>query len=207
MSTFTRIITYSILIGTCYTLAMGLKFGLLAGLALGTALGLHLDRLGKGKADSKRFILLISALRSIGLSAAVLSTGHPKAALVVAILVLIASMLLPVFNVSPALILENNRRPSFNWTKLGLALGFGAIALVADFIVIYLGLASSQNLHIMLRVSCTVVMATLITATISPMIEWYADNVEAKVLGYIGAVMFIIGFFIQALPSLIVLLN
>lgn len=207
LSTFTRVVTYSLIIGLAYGLSMGVRFGLLAGIGLGAALGLHLDRIGRGQKDTRLFKLFLASLRAGGLGGAVLTLGHPFAALAVAGMVFTGSLVLPVFNISPALLIESSKRPSINRKKIGLALAFGSMAAFADLILIGCGYNSGPLILLLLRLSCTVVMVTLFVATISPVIEWFADHVQPRVLGYVGAIMFIIGFVIQAMPSLVVLLN
>lgn len=207
LSTFTRAVTYSLIMSFSYGLTMGMRFGILAGVGLGTALGLHLERIGRGKKDTPLFMLMIALIRAVGLGAAVWTTGHPVAALVVSAVAFFGSILLPIFNISPALLVETGKRPSFNKKKLGLSLFFGCMVLLVDFLLVQLGLAGAQNYSVAFRISFTVVMVTLFVGTISPVIEWYADHVEPRFLGYVGAIMFIIGFFIQSLPSLLVVIE
>ncbi len=207
LSTFTRIVTYSLIIGLAYGLSLGLRVGLLAGLGLGIPIGLQLDRLGRDQKDTPLFLTFISIVRGMGLGAAVWSLGFAKAAIVVFIVVFTASMVLPQFKISPALLVESGRRPSFNRKKLLLAVSFALLAAFIDLICIALGMAQGHTLNVFLRGTFTVVMATVLVSTISPVIEWYADHVEPRRLGYLGAILFIIGFLIQSLPSLFVVLK
>ena len=57
------------------------------------------------------------------------------------------------------------------------------------------------------RCAFVVTLGTVFVSTFSPSIEWYADNVPDKRMGYIGAILFLIGFAIQSIPSLLVLLG
>ncbi|MBX9724870.1 MAG: hypothetical protein K2X81_25925, partial [Candidatus Obscuribacterales bacterium] len=157
--------------------------------------------------DTPLFLMIIALIRGLGLGAAVWSLGFLKAAFVVFLVVSIASMVLPQFKISPALLIESGRRPSFNRKKLLLAVIFALLATFIDLICIGLGIAQGHTLNMFLRATFTVVMATVLVSTISPVIEWYADHVEPRRLGYMGAILFIIGFFIQSLPSLIVVLK
>lgn len=208
LSTFTRVFTYSLLIGIVYSLTMGLKFGLVTGLALGTAIGLHLDRLGRGVKDTPLFMFSISMLRGVGLGLAVCTTGRPFVALAVGLVVFSASMILPKFNITPELIRSTDNKPHISKENLILTLVFLGLALLCDAIFLFLGFGNSQHaVQQMTRLTLTVAMASFFVSFVSPVIEWYADHVEPKVLGYFGAVLFIIGFFIQSLPSLIVVLT
>lgn len=208
LSTFTRIITYSLLISTIYSVTMGLRFGLMAGLSFGAAIGLHLDRLGRGIKDTPRFLLSISALRAFGLGLAVLTIGHPFAAGVTATVVFLASMFLPAMKISPEMLLEpGSKRPSISKKKLMLTMLFGCLALFCDFLCIAVGINSKFAIQEMARMTLSVILTIFFVSLVCPMIEWYADNAEPKVLGYLGAILFIIGFFIQSLPSLLIVLK
>ena len=208
LSTFTRMFTYSVLSVLFYGLAMGLRFGLIVGVSIGSCLGLHLERLGKDKKDTLPFLFGISLVRACGLGSAVYLDGHPIVATVAAVVVFAASMLLPYFHLGPAMLIEkNSKKPSLNKQKVGFAVLLGVIVACTDLICVQFAGLSKEDLSHMVRLSSTVIMATLIVSTISPTIEWYADNVEPKVLGYLGTILFIVGFMLQAFPSLITVLS
>jgi hypothetical protein len=57
------------------------------------------------------------------------------------------------------------------------------------------------------KVAVTVSILTILLGALSPVIEWYADRLPLKTIGHVGAVLFIVGFFLQAIPNLIVLLD
>ena len=52
----------------------------------------------------------------------------------------------------------------------------------------------------------TVSFATVVVTTLIPVIEWYADNIQPKMLGYFGTILFLLGFILQAIPSICVLI-
>lgn len=208
LSTFTRMFTYSCLGVLFYGSAMGLRFGLIVGTCIGSCLGLHLERLGKDKKDTPLFMLSISIVRAAGLGYAVYLEGHPIVATVGSMVVFCASMLLPALNLGPAMLIDkSNKRPSLNKQKVGFAVLLGIIVAFTDLICLQFAGVAKQDLTHMVRLSATVVMATLIISAISPTIEWYADNVEPKVLGYLGTILFIVGFMLQAFPSLLTVLS
>lgn len=207
LSTFTRVFTYSVMGVFLYGLTMGLRFGLIVGVSLGGCLGLHLDRLGRDKPDTKSFLVLLGLTRAFGLSAAVWLEGHPLLAVVAFVVVFILSMLLPLLKLGPAMLIESTNRPTINRKKVGFSILLGVLVLCTDLICVSIGGLTQYEVSRIFRLSLTVVMATLIIATISPMIEWYADHVEPKVLGYLGTILFILGFLMQAFPSLVTVLS
>ena len=208
LSTFTRIFTYSLLITTIYSTTMGLRFGLLAGLSFGAAVGLHLDRLGRGVKDTPMFLFSIGITRALGLGLALLTIGRPLAAGIAATIVFFASMFLPALKISPELLLEaGSKKPSFNKKKLALTLFFAGLAIFCDLICLLIGIDNKYAVQEMAKLTFTITVTVFFVSLVSPTIEWYADNVEPRVLGYLGAILFIIGFFIQSLPSLLVVLK
>ena len=48
--------------------------------------------------------------------------------------------------------------------------------------------------------------SVLVVSSLSPMIEYMADNLPDRTYGYVGVFLFMMGFVIQAIPSLLVLL-
>lgn len=208
LSTFTRMFTYSVLAVFFYGIAMGLRFGLIVGTCIGSCLGLHLERLGKDKKDTFWFLFSISLVRALGMGFAIYLEGHPLVAIVGSTMVFAASMLLPYFKLGPGMLLEkSNKRPSINKQKVAFAVLLGLIVAFTDFICVQVANVSKADISHMVRLSSAVVMATLIISTISPTIEWYADNVEPKVLGYLGTILFIIGFLLQSFPALVTVLS
>lgn len=206
LSTFTRVFTYSVLGTLFYSISMGLRFGLIVGLALGSSLGLHLDRLQRGKKDTFLFMVSVSLVRACGLSLAVSLENHPLFALIGFFVIFCTSMLLPKF-IGPAMLIEASNKPTLNRKKIGFALLLGVIVTFADVLCVSVGGVPKEGVATMVKLSTTVVLATLMIAIISPSIEWYADNVEPKKLGYLGTVLFILGFLLQALPSLVTVLQ
>ncbi|MBX9570203.1 MAG: hypothetical protein K2X77_14995 [Candidatus Obscuribacterales bacterium] len=208
LSTFTRMFTYSCLSVLFYGLAMGLRFGLIVGISIGSCLGLHLERLGKDKKDTPLFMFSISLVRAVALGSAVYLEGHPIVATIGGCVVFAASMLLPFFKLGPAMLIEkSSKKPSLNKKKVGFAVLLGALVACTDILCVQFANVTKQDMSHMVRLSATVVMATLIISAISPTIEWYADNVEPKVLGYLGTILFIVGFMLQAFPSLVTVLS
>jgi hypothetical protein len=202
-----RIVNYGILIGCVYTIVLGLRFGIIAGIGMGTAMGLQLANAAQGKPETQRLITSLAVLRSltIGLaSSMLLPIPH---AIILGLFVLGSGLILPMFGLSPGRLYSAGAKPSFTKEKLLfailltgiLALGFGTAALLFGGEPAFLRLA--------LKVAVTVIILTLLVGSLSPMIEWYADQLPLRTIGHVGAVLFIIGFFLQAVPNLIVLLD
>lgn len=207
LSTLTRCVTYTLILVLSISTTMGLKFGLLAGAGLGIALGLHLERIGRGQNETKRFLFSLALIRSIGLF---LAAWYEKLAFVAFGLVPVvfaAAFLLPRLKLTPAFFYEVGKKPSFSYRKLCLSLVLGGLAASVGFIAAFLQHDLGHMGERVLRLSLTIAMATGLTSSLIPLIEWYADNLPGRTMGYIGATLFVLGFMMQSVPSLAVLVK
>jgi len=202
-----RMVNYSILIGCIYSLVLGLRFGIIAGIGMGTAMAIQLASAAKGNVESQKMIMGLAILRSLTIGTAasmVVPLGH---ACVFGLFVLGAGFILPWLGFSPGRLYVAGEKPTFTKDKLIfalmltviLSLGFGTVGLIFGGEPAFLRLA--------LKVAVTVALLTTVLGAVSPVIEWYADRLPLKTIGHVGAVLFIIGFFLQAVPNLIVLLD
>jgi hypothetical protein len=206
LSKITRIVTYSVLAVFFYSFAFNLKFALICGIGLGSIFGLQLDWIGAGKTVSQRMMVALSFARMVIVTVGLSLLVPLVVACIVGAGVFVGSAFSQRLKVSPEYWYEASRKPSFNIRRLGIGLimGCGMAALV------YLGetMCGDKNGSAMAwHLGLTVGVGTAMIASVSPFVEWYADNVPPKAMGYIGAVMFMIGFFIQSIPSLFVLLG
>jgi hypothetical protein len=206
----TRIANYSVIETLILLLLMGPKFALVAGIGMGGAVGWHIDRIAHSKPDTLLFLACLGLLRAIAVSSALCIVGHQHFAVFVFFLLIVISIVLPRFNVSPAAFYEVGVRPQLKKEQLIIAVLFGAIAGGAALMGSYIS-AGGNTHHIefafagqlALAISC----AILAVSSLSPMIEYVADNLPDRFFGYLGVAMFRTGFVIQAIPSLVVLLD
>lgn len=206
LSKLTRLATYSLMAFLMYLPAVNLKFALICGLGMGSLFGLHLDLLGAGKKPGLRFHIGIALSRMVILYFAVGVLFSQITACFMAVGGLIGSLASVRFKFSPDYWYEASRKPEFKISRLlpGLILGLLVFSLC------YVGeMLSGDKLALArsLRMGLVIGLGTSLIANLSPFVEWYADNLPPKRMGYIGACMFVLGFFIQALPSLMVLLG
>lgn len=207
LSTLTRVVTYSLMMVILLSLPMGLKFGLPAGIGLGIALGLHLERIGRGQKETAKFLFAVGLLRATGIYLAALWDGSPGLAACAFPLVLVASIILPKLKLSPAYFYEAGKKPSFGWRKFLLACVMGIMAAGAGVVTAFLQHDSSHIVMLVLKPALTLSMAMMVITTVTPLIEWYADNIPGKTMGYLGTTLFVVGFAVQAIPSLVTVLR
>lgn len=205
LNTLFRVVNYSVLMILAFIFVLGPKFAILAGIGLGTAFGLHLERLGRGLPENFLFLLGLGLCRAIGLGLAIYASGLPGLAIVVATLALVASVILPRFKISPANIYKADGKPQVNKKQLVLALVLCGLALLAGLVGSAFG--GEQTLQFGLKMGFTFGFAVLVVSSLSPMVEWWADSLPPRTFGFFGCILFMLGFAIQAIPSLVVVFD
>lgn len=206
LSKVTRIVTYGLLSTLIYSLAFNFRFALICGIGLGAIFGWHLDTIGAGKTIGRKMILVTALLRMLILGFGLMTVLQPMAAWLVGSGGLIGSLFVQKLHVSPEYWYEASRKPTFNIRRIGIGVLLGCVMTV----LVYTGetiCGAPDKLGMSLHFGLTAGIGTGLIASLSPFVEWYADNLPPRNLGYFGAVMFMIGFCIQSVPSLCVLLG
>lgn len=201
-----RIVNYSIIITLIFSLMFGIYFGIIAGIGMGTAIGLQLAHAAQGKPETLRSLTLFATIRSLSIGVATCLIAPPLVALVMGAATFGTGFLLPKIGLSPAQLFSANKRPTFSRQKLLFSLVLTGInASVVGITAFALG--GHSFLMLAVKVAVTIALMTTIIGVISPVVEWYADRLPLRTIGHVGAILFIIGFFLQAIPNLIVLLD
>lgn len=204
LNTFFRLVNYSLLAVLIFCISLGPKFALPAGLGIGCAFGLHLENASRSKPDSFSFLIKLGLIRAVGIGLGVWVNGFTKMAWIMAAFVMLISLVLPRMGISPAAVYQSEKKPQLKKKQLIIAAVLGGIAMITAFIgAAFTG--QSEMFQFAVRMGLTFACTTLIITTLSPIIEWYADNLPPKTFGFIGAILFVIGFSIQALPSVAVM--
>ncbi|MDX2104981.1 MAG: hypothetical protein SFY67_01135 [Candidatus Melainabacteria bacterium] len=204
LNTFFRLVNYSLLAVLIFCISLGPKFALPAGIGIGCAFGLHLENASRSNKDSFLFLLKLGLIRALGIGTGVWVNGFPKMAWLMAVIVIVMSLVLPRMGISPALVYQSEKKPQLKKQQLLIACVLGGVAMITAFIgAAFTG--QSMVFQFAIRMGLTFACTTLIVTTLSPIIEWYADNLPPKTFGFIGAILFVVGFSIQALPSVAVM--
>lgn len=204
LNTFFRLVNYSVLAVLIFCISLGPKFALPAGIGIGCAFGLHLENASRANKDSFLFLLKLGLIRAVGIGTGVWINGFPKMAWLMAAIVIVMSLLLPRMGISPAVVYQSEKKPQLKKKQLLIAGVLGGVAMITALIgAAFTG--QSMVFQFAIRMGLTFACTTLIVTTLSPIIEWYADNLPPKTFGFIGAILFVVGFSIQALPSVAVM--
>ena len=201
LARLTKIVNYSVLLVLLFLTTMGFKFALIVGIAFGTALGLHFDRAGKNIPDTTRFLLLTALLRGIAMGIAVWLKENHILGVVMGALVFGMSMLLPRFKVSPVTLYQSGKKPQLGWKQVAIAGTLMTVAVASGLFGASIAHGDARTIGFVLKFGLTFGFAIFVTSIVSPLIEWYSDNLPPQSFGTAGVALFIIGFVIQAIPS------
>lgn len=207
LARLTKVVNYSVLITLIFLFPLGFRFAVVVGFAFGTALGLHFDRAGRGIPDTNKFLLGTGLLRGAAITTALWPAVSSALAIIMGILVMCMSYILPKFKISPALVYQSGKKPQLHWKQLLLAVLIGGVALASGLFGATITHSDHKTIFSVLKFSATFAMMVLLVTSVSPLIEWYSDNLPPKTFGTAGVILFITGFLIQALPSLVTILQ
>ena len=206
LSQLTRIVNYSLLFFIIFLFGWNLKLALIGGIGLGTATAFHMRRIGHDEKETPLFLFLIALLRGVTLFLAISCVMSRIAAVVAGSGLFLISFLLPLFNMSPKIWYQPGIKPTFNKKKIVFSFIAGLIIAALISSGEFLG-GDKQAFYGTLRTSLVVTFGVMIITVFAPTIEWWADNVPDKRMGYIGVILFLSGFAVQSIPSMITLLS
>jgi hypothetical protein len=196
----TRAVTYSIVFGVGYGLGLGLFFGLAAGIATGITLSIEFNRAARGLDHYSLFWEgVFSAIRGLGFAAGLYRTLGIQFAIAFAILVTLGQVVGYFRGLRPSTDYAANRRPRISrrqfWGTVVRTVGYTATALICSVLVHHVDHAWSFAL----RVGLVTGIVTGTGITVTPFIEYYADNLPERRLGAFGIGLILCGFAMQSL--------
>jgi hypothetical protein len=196
----TRAVTYSIVFGVGYALGLGLFFGLTAGLATGITISIEFNRAARGLPHySLPGEALCSAIRAFGVGLGLYPIVGRGFAIGFAILITLGQIVAYARGMRPALDYAPARRPRITRRQfvgtIVRTVGYTAAALICSTFIHHL-----QNpWSFAIRVGLVTGIVTGIGITVTPYIEYYADNLPERRLGVFGIGLILCGFALQSL--------
>ncbi len=196
----TRAVTYSVVFGIGYGLGLGLFFGLCAGLVTGITLSIEFNRAARGLPHySLPWEAFFSAIRGFGVALGLYRIVGLGFAVAFAILLTLGQIVAYMRGMRPALDYAPARRPRITRRQfvgtIIRTVGYTASALVCGIFIQHL-----QNpWAFAVRVGLVTGIVTGIGITVTPFIEYYADNLPERRLGAYGIGLILCGFALQSL--------
>jgi hypothetical protein len=195
----TRAVTYSIVFGIGYGLGLGPFFGLCAGIASGITLSIEFNRAARGLDHyALPWEALFSAIRGFGVGVGLYRIVGSGFATAFAILITVGQILAYLRGMRPALDYTSSLRPRLTrrlfWGTVVRTFGYTATALVCSVFIHHLDHAWSFAI----RVGLVTGIVTGVGITVTPFIEYYADNLPERRLGVFGIGLILCGFALQS---------
>ena len=196
----TRAVTYSVVFGIGYGLGLGLFFGLASGIATGVTLSIEFSRAARGLDHySLRWEGLFSAIRAFAFGAGLYRILGFRFAIAFAILVTVGQVFAYSHGMRPAMDYAASRRPRLTrrqlWGMVNRTVGYTVTALICSAFIHHVDHAWSFAI----RVGLVTGIVTGVGTTVTPYIEYYADNLPERRLGVFGIGLILCGFALQSL--------
>jgi len=196
----TRAVTYSVVFGIGYGLGLGPFFGLASGIATGITLAIEFSRAARGLDHySLLWEGLFSAIRGLGFGAGlyrILGFGFATA---FAVLITIGQIFAYSRGMRPALDYSAARRPRLSrrqlWGTVIRTVGYMVTALICSAFIHHV----DHAWLFAIRVGLVTGIVTGVGGSITPYIEYYADNLPERRLGAFGIGLIFFGFALQSL--------
>jgi hypothetical protein len=195
----TRAVTYSIIFGLGYGFGLGLMFGIAGGIATGITVSVESNRAARGLEHySLPWEALFSAIRSAGFAVGLYRMLGLRFAIAFATLTTVGQVVAYSRGMRPTTDYSIGLRPRysprlFRGTVIR-TIGYIATALVCSSLVHHV----DHPWAFALRVGLVTGLVTGIGMTVTPYIEYYADNLPERRLGIFGIVLILCGFGLQS---------
>jgi hypothetical protein len=196
----TRAVTYSVVFGIGYGLGLGPFFGLASGIATGITLAIEFSRAARGLDHySLLWEGLFSAIRGFGFGAGLYRILGFGFAIAFAVLITIGQIFAYSRGMRPALDYSALRRPRLSrrqlWGTVIRTVGYMVTALICSAFIHHV----DHAWLFAIRVGLVTGIVTGVGGSITPYIEYYADNLPERRLGAFGIGLIFFGFALQSL--------
>ena len=195
----TRAVTYSVIFGVGYGLGLGLIFGVAAGVTSGITLAIEFNRAARGlRHYSLPWEVLFSAIRGrrfrcwtlpCGRSSICGGVRHPRHP---------GQSVAYLRGMRPAIDYAAHRRPRITrrqfWGTVVRTIGNLTAALICSSLVHHL----DHPWLFAIRLGLVAGLVTGIGITVTPFIEYFADNLPQRYLGAFGILLILCGFTLQS---------
>jgi hypothetical protein len=196
----TRAVTYSVVFGIGYGLGLGLFFGIASVIASGTTLSIEFNRAARGLDHySLPWEGLFSAIRGVAFGAGLYRILGFGFAMAFAILITAGQVLAYSRGMRPATDYSASRRPRFSRRQsVGTVIrtvGYIATALMCSAFIHHV----DHPWAFAIRVGLVTGIVTGVGGTLTPYVEYYADNLPERRMGVFGIGLILCGFALQSL--------
>lgn len=204
----TRAVTYSVVFGIGYGLGLGLFFGVVAGLATGVTVAIELTRMARSQDHYSLFWeSVFSATRGLAFCAGLYGLVGFRFAAAFGTLIALGQIVAYTRGIRPSLDYGPRRRPRLSKRQFTAAVvrtvGAIATALACSAFVQHL----DHPWQFALRVGIVIGIVTALGTGLGPFIEYFSENMPARIMGAFGIGLIFVGFSLQSLQYWLVVLD
>lgn len=194
----TRAVTYSIIFGVGYGVGLGAFFGLVSGVAIGITFAIELNRVSTGREHHSLFSdALFASIRSVGVATGLYPLVGAEFAILFALFNALGQLLAYSRGVRPGMDYTAARHAHLSrrqiYSTLIRTVGYFLTALLCGAVVHH------ENLAFDIRVGIVTGIVTGIGQTVTPYIEYYANNIPERIMGVVGIGLILCGFALQSM--------
>jgi hypothetical protein len=208
LRTLTRSVTYGLFFGLGVVVPLGFFFALVIALVMGITLGIEFSQASRGQMQpGRRLIVTCSLIRGAGLGVGSGVLIGRDFGLLFGLLSFCGQLFAYRVGFGPTTGYTADRRPRFNPTRLlgvlNRTVGYALAGLVCGAVTHN----GRQALGFSVAIGLTFGAASAVLAAVVPFVEWWADNLQERRLGALGAGLVVTGFVLQSVQYWAVLLN
>jgi len=204
----TRAVTYSVVFGIGYGFGLGLIFGVASGAATGITVAIELSRVAR-RQDHYPLLWegVFSAIRGLAFGAGLYVLVGLRFGAAFALLATLGQIFAYSQGIRPGFDYGASRRPHLTRRQLLAAVvrtaGYMTTALVCSALVQHL----EHPWILALRVGIVTGIVTAIGNALGPFIEYFSENLPARIMGAFGIGLIFVGFTLQSFQYWLVVLD
>jgi hypothetical protein len=204
----TRAVTYSIVFGIGYGLGLGWIFGIASGAATGITVAIELARTARSQRHFSLFWEgVFSAIRGFAFAAGLYRATGFRFAVAFGILITLGQIIAYSRGIRPGFDSSPGRRPRLTrlqfWAAVVRTVGYIATGLICSAFVQHL----EHPWLFALRVGVVTGVVTAIGNALGPFIEYFAENLPARIMGAFGIGLIFVGFSLQSFQYWLVVMD
>jgi len=211
LSLVTRIATYSLIFSVCYGLALGPVFGIISGLGLGIILALEFHRVSYHqrlyKSSPLRQAPQFAIARGLVFGIAASVAFGLEFGTLFGVMCALGLYALSRMGMNPTHDYIAQPRLHFNRHKLLASTLRGLVVGLAGGLAAWIETQNKYSFAFGLVVGGTGGVVSIFLTALSPVIEWWIDNMPERQMLVLGLGMIFLGFALQSVQYLVVILN
>ena len=208
LRTLTRGVTYAVLFGGGYGLALGPVFGLASGLAHGITLAWEFSRASRRRPKPGFWYdTAMSAIRGAGFGLGGAYLYGAAFGATFGALSTVGQVLAYRAGMRPTIDYEPATRPRLTKYQFLGAVNRTAGYTVSGYVSSLVAQQREHAIAVGLQAGLAIGVVTAIAGACTPFVEWFADHVPEKSMGVFGVGLIITGFALQSVQYWLVLLN